>query len=189
MYSCSCQSKNANLERCARGRIDENLIKTSSQKQWRDHHGYVPLSCKIVETELKESKAILYAGYNGVGGLVKEEVVANAYACRHTHTSDFIVGTLTDLWDRMWKQMQYWKKSWMVTGEDFNYFDTYEMEWFQRCLFLGKVKSCLSTQCQANTRNKPFFNAERNYGSVSRPSEWRSGLLLLSVMKFWSETD
>lgn len=50
---------------------------------------------------IKRKQTILYAGYHGGGGLVKEEMVENAYACRHTHTNDFIVGTSTDLWDRM----------------------------------------------------------------------------------------
>lgn len=119
-------------------------------------------------------------------------MVANAYACRDTHTRDFIVGTLTDLWDRLWKQMQDWKKSWMLTGEDFNYFDTYEMKWndFRKMFVPGKSQELSEySECQTNARNRPFFNAERNQGSVSRPSESRGGLLLVSAMQFWDEMD
>lgn len=40
------------------------------------------------------------------------------------------------------------------------------------------------SECQTSTRNRAFFNAERNQNSVSRPSEWRSGLLLYQTWSF-----
>lgn len=72
--------------------------------------------------------------------------------CVDTHVSDFIVGTLTDLWEGLWKQMQGWKKNTECWLGRISIILTL-MKWFQgRCLFLGKVKSCLSTQ---NLRQMP----------------------------------
>lgn len=60
----------------------------------------------------------------------------------------------------------------MLTGEDFNYFDTYEMEQND---FTEDVcsweKSRAVSKCQTNARKRPFFSAERYQGSLSRPSE------------------
>lgn len=61
-----------------------------------------------------------------MGGLV-EGVEANAYVHRHTHkwlysgNFDRPLGQDAKAGARL-------KKSWMLTGEDFNYFDTYEMK-------------------------------------------------------------
>lgn len=57
-----------------------------------------------------------------------EGVEANAYIHRHTHlwlcsgSSDRPLGQDAKAGARL-------KKSRMLTGEDFNYFDTYEMKW------------------------------------------------------------
>lgn len=60
----------------------------------------------------------------------------------------------------------------MLTGEDFNYFDTYEMEQND---FTEDVcsweKSRAVSKCQTNARKRPFFSVERYQGSLSRPSE------------------
>lgn len=84
------------------------------------------------------------------------------------------------------------KNSCMLTGEDFNCFDTYEMKWNH---FRGDVcsweksRAVSELKCQPNTRNRPFFNAERSQGSASRPSERRGGLLRVSAMTFWGEME
>lgn len=85
------------------------------------------------------------------------------------HTCGCVVGALTDLWDRMRKQVQDWKslECWLgrisiiLTLMKWNGMNS------QKMFVLGKSQELSQcSKCQTNARNC----SERNKNSVSRPS-------------------
>lgn len=110
----------------------------------------------------------------------------------HTHTSDFIVGTLTDLWDRLWKQMQDWKNLECWLGRISIILTL--MKWngmiSEKMFVPGKSQELSQySKCQKKMPETGLFSMLKGTKAVSRPSEWRGGLRLVSAMKFWHEMD
>lgn len=99
------------------------------------------------------------------------------------HTSGCIVGSLTDLWDRMRKQVQDWKSLECWLGRISIILTLMKWNWMnsQKMFVLGKSQELSQcSKCQTNARNC----SERNRDSVSRPSEWKDVMFLVSAVTF-----